>query len=647
MNSEGVRVQTGNGAHASPVTQRPRAVRLGLVAVLLIAAAPVWSAGDGELDPTPPAPTEFTQRTGAANPLTDSGGDPIFLAEGTGAYLAPGDLDGDGDIDLVVGELIAGAVPYGTVSYYRNEGTATAPDFVKQSGVHALSGVRTVLADRSADSAYPVLADVDADGDLDLVVGGRIPPDGGEGAQNVLFFRNDGSPTSPTFTYVQEAENPFSALAARDASDNPVAPTIALGDVTDDGAGEAFTVGAVPDSLVYYYPNVGTPAAPGYGAPRTSEGDGNPVPFDAEGRHFQDGEVRLTAVDVDIDGMLDLIVGYDSGNGGRLRFLENTGSATSPAFTEQPDPNVFSETDSGVAALNTPHAALVDLDADGDRDLLVAGTGVGANQLLVSRVLYFENTTATTVVVNPYDATVSNRPGDGADVVSNKSLGTIYLVADGEPQGTQAELEAAVQNGLGASADVTAAREWVFVSTENLPGGTYHAYGVDPDGTVSTAARTSVVVEAPTAFAADSSNAWIQRVTIGPETNDSGNNEGYGRFDELTIELAMGETYQIEVEPGLTPDHPSFVQRLSWQRYGIWIDFNEDGDFTDQDETLLVAGPTKGTLSGEITIPTGTVPTDPVRLRVVMQFHELGEPTPAETVPYGEVEDYRITIPQP
>ena len=104
------------------------------------------------------ATVEFARRGGAANP---------FTGLNAGNYSTPSfaDLDGDGDIDAVVGE------GNGTLQYFRNTGTATAPVFVQQTGAaNPFSGV-----DVGTFSA-PSLADLDGDGDLDAVVGRRQRP---------------------------------------------------------------------------------------------------------------------------------------------------------------------------------------------------------------------------------------------------------------------------------------------------------------------------------------------------------------------------------------------------------------------------------------------------------------------------------------
>ncbi|MEM1325596.1 MAG: VCBS repeat-containing protein [Bacteroidota bacterium] len=106
----------------------------------------------------------YTQVTGTANPL-----DGIDV----GSYSTPQlvDVDGDGDLDLISGEL------YGAILYYQNDGSG---NYVQQTGTaNPFDGINVGYL------STPQLVDVDGDSDLDLI--------SGEYYGAIRYYQNDGS----------------------------------------------------------------------------------------------------------------------------------------------------------------------------------------------------------------------------------------------------------------------------------------------------------------------------------------------------------------------------------------------------------------------------------------------------------------------
>jgi hypothetical protein len=100
------------------------------------------------------------------------------LSQSSAPTLA--DLDNDGDMDILVGNS------GGKLTYYINNGTAQSFNF--QFVTNSYMGVNV------GNDAAPALGDVDGDNDLDLLVGNRLG--------QMYFYRNTGSASNPVFTFV-------------------------------------------------------------------------------------------------------------------------------------------------------------------------------------------------------------------------------------------------------------------------------------------------------------------------------------------------------------------------------------------------------------------------------------------------------------
>ncbi|TWO31848.1 T9SS type A sorting domain-containing protein, partial [Seonamhaeicola sediminis] len=127
---------------------------------------------------------------------------------------------------------------------------------------------------------------------------------------------------------------------------------------------------------------------------------------------------------------------------------------------------------------------------------------------------------------------------------------------------------------------------------------------------------------------------YIGRVQLNTINNSSGPTL-YSDFTNISTTVEKGSQYTITITP-------EWTGRSRREGYGIWIDYNYDGDFDDSGEQILSQSPTKSSqISTSFTVPQTAAETS-FRMRVSMKYN--GTPTSCESFSDGEVEDYTITI---
>jgi hypothetical protein len=128
---------------------------------------------------------------------------------------------------------------------------------------------------------------------------------------------------------------------------------------------------------------------------------------------------------------------------------------------------------------------------------------------------------------------------------------------------------------------------------------------------------------------------YINRVQYGSINNTSGANAGYADFTAQSTSIARGASTTITITPAWTGS--TYAEGFS-----VWIDYNQNGVFTDTGEQVYTrAASTATPATGSFTIP-ATATLGNTRMRVSMKYNAI--PTSCETFSYGEVEDYTVNI---
>ncbi|SIT97703.1 Por secretion system C-terminal sorting domain-containing protein [Epilithonimonas bovis DSM 19482] len=168
------------------------------------------------------------------------------------------------------------------------------------------------------------------------------------------------------------------------------------------------------------------------------------------------------------------------------------------------------------------------------------------------------------------------------------------------------------------------------VSVANVCSGSTGAYA--------TTNFTTKEIEYCTAGATSTSDEKISNVTFANINNNSTSTAGYEDFTAVTGNVNAGQTYNFSASfSGASYDEDQVL---------VWIDLNQDGDFDDAGEGVLVTTAKKSPWTGSIAIP-ATAKIGQTRMRVRLHDSTSGpNATPCGTSDYGQVEDYTLNVGQ-
>lgn len=264
----------------------------------------------------------------------------IIIIGGTARHGASaiefGDIDGDGDEDMLWGDFFSKSM-----YYLENTGSSVNPLYTVSTEVFPMNEDSIVTSGFN----MPRFTDIDADGDLDLFVSVLYDP---TVPQALMFYENTGSAALHNF----RLRNPDYLRTV----DGGIQSFISMTDINGDGKKDLFLSNAQnPEGSIYYFQNV------------SASGNAEYILVSKEFAGIR-GELSLAAEfgDLNSDGLCDLLVGNFDGT---LSFYRNEGTIATPQFAS---PVILSDSSTQVIDVGIyARPRLFDFDNDGDKDLFI------------------------------------------------------------------------------------------------------------------------------------------------------------------------------------------------------------------------------------------------------------------------------------
>ncbi|HZH74228.1 MAG TPA: T9SS type A sorting domain-containing protein, partial [Mariniphaga sp.] len=297
-------------------------------------------------DNTVPQNLMFYRNNGSSsNPVFNLDNDNFLKTLDMGTNSSPVfvDIDNDGDYDMFSGSA---RLPNGSLFYFENTGTAANPSFnLVDTSFFGIEGNLTIT---------PSFGDLDNDGDFDLIIG--------EFLGRFSYYRNDGTPSSPYFVFVEQLKDNDGNFITAGNIARPF-----LIDIDNDNDLDLITGGF--NGQIRSYRNIGTP-------------ENFLFVRDTSFINFLDvGDLSSPfLIDYDNDGDLDLF----SGGSDKIFYYRNDGNNDSPQWTLVTD-KFLNQTFGGYV-----YPSFVDINNDTDYDLFIGNIKGG--------IYYFRNNKVTSVI---------------------------------------------------------------------------------------------------------------------------------------------------------------------------------------------------------------------------------------------------------
>lgn len=159
-----------------------------------------------------------------------------------------------------------------------------------------------------------------------------------------------------------------------------------------------------------------------------------------------------------------------------------------------------------------------------------------------------------------------------------------------------------------------------------------NSYGSDAENKVDYITTSSLLSYCT---ASGGSDHYISDIQLGTINNTGTGDDGYTNYTAQSTDLTVNQLYNITITFGVA---------YTDNDVGIWIDWNQDGDFDDTGENAVcVVGLSYYTETYSFSVPT-TALLGSTTMRIRLKYYNYDCGNPCGTTTYGEVEDYRIDV---
>jgi hypothetical protein len=307
----------------------------------------------------------------------------------------------------------------------------------------------------------------------------------------------------------------------------------------------------------------------------------------------------------------------------------------------------------GGCLTNTPRACMDDSTAGQGETLILTNMSVGNSHYF--RVYSHSQSSAfgdfTVCVKNGTAPCVTQAGTPATSATSIVNNGRIILNLNGQTQGANVQWQVSYNNGTNfsnfgpADAILPDTLTLVTPATQNV---LIRAVVSSPNCNSTTSSSMSIAVQCATVFTqpiAASAGNYISNFsfhTLNKSSTPSRQNGSYELFSTSLVSLCKGVAYPVSISHAPTGASLTRV---------MWMDLNNDGDFSDANELMIPPNTGTGTLSQQIIIPASASAVGNVRVRVMVYDAGSNNPStdPCFAGPYasGEIEEYTVVLSNP